>query len=100
MLSPLLTIIIEPVDPKTDEEEHFQDVQWQKERQLCDAFDKLSVRKEVVYSLSQRVHPTRSATKLSLPGGVQDWRVDFWRGCLDACQPEGKEAGLEKPGSL
>ena len=92
--------IIEPVDPKTGEEEYFQDVQRQKERQLRNAFDKLSVRKEVVYSLFQRAHPTGSATKLNLPGGVADWRVDFWHGCLDAYQPEGKEAGLEKPGSL
>ena len=86
---------IDSADPEADEGEHFQDVQRQKERQLRNAFDKLSVRKEVIDNLFQRVYPTGSARKLSLPSGVQDWRVDFWYGCLDACQPEGKGALLK-----
>ena len=39
--------------------------------------------------------PVGSAKKLILPGKDQDWRVGFWLGCLDACDPEGKEALFE-----
>ena len=32
---------------------------------------------------------------MKLPGKENDWRVDFWLGCLAACQPEAKGALLK-----
>ena len=50
---------------------------------------------ERVEALKHHIFPTGSARVLKLPGMQEDWRADFWRGCLDACQPEGKGALLQ-----
>ena len=45
--------------------------------------------------LSERIIPVGSAKALKFPGIKQDWRIDFWQGCLQACQPEAKGAVLK-----
>ena len=85
---------VQPVDPDTDEDEYFQRVKNDKEKDLRSAFERLSIREAIVDSLLQHIYPTGSARVLKLPGIRNDWRVDFWMGCLDACRPEGKGALL------
>ena len=89
---------IQPVDPDVVEDVYFQERKNDKEEALHRVFEQLSgvkVRKEILDSLFKRIYPTGSARVLKLPGIGQDWRVDFWLGCLDACQPEAKGALLK-----
>ena len=86
---------VDSPNPKIKEEEYFEKVMKNKVESLNNTFTKLSFKKETLNKITKNVYPAGSATKLLLPGKSQDWRVDFWRGCLDACDPKGKKALFE-----
>ena len=89
---------IRPVDPDDDEQEFFEERLKKKTELLCRRFKEekgLHIGEERANQLSNRILPTGSARDLKLPGGIEDWRVDFWCGCLDACKEEAKGAVLK-----
>ena len=85
---------VQPTDPDADETEYFQDLQMKKTQEIRRSLETLIAQKKILEALFKRVYPTGSARILKLPGIPQDWRVDFWYGCLDACLPEGRAALL------
>ena len=75
--------------PKEDPKCYFKQKQNQKVKSLKSAFRNLSLQED---TLTQNIHPAGSASQLILPGKPQDWRIDFWQGCLAACDPKAKGA--------
>ena len=87
---------VEPSDPEVEEDEYFEEVSKGQAKELNNIFiSKLSLPEATIKKIEKNIFPAGSARKLQLPGRSHDWRVDFWRGCLDACDPEGKEALFE-----
>ena len=85
---------VEPSDPDMKDDEYFENIFKEKVEKLKSIFVKeLSLKEHT--SKKVAILPAGSAKKLILPGKDQDWRVGFWLGCLDACDPEGKEALFE-----
>ena len=85
---------MDPTSPRADEAEHFTSVLDAKKRSMRESFKRAGL-EEVFDQLSQSyIHPVGSATKFNLPSG-QNWQAEFWKGCLDACKPEGKGALLK-----
>ena len=87
---------VEPSDPEIDESEYFEKVLKEQVEKLKNIFiSELSLQEATLMKIANNIFPVGSARKLDLPGRSQDWRVDFWLGCLDACDPEGKKALFE-----
>ena len=85
---------VDPAGPSADEAEHFTSVLDARKRSMRECFERAGL-EEVFDQLSQSyIHPVGSARKLILPSG-HNWQAEFWKGCLDACQPEGKGALLK-----
>ena len=59
---------------------------------LKSAFRKLPLNEATANKITPKIYPAGSARKLNLPGKTHDWRIDFWQGCLDACDPKAKGA--------
>ena len=81
---------MEPADPDQDEVDFFQETLQNQKLALRRHFEQLRIKTKVVEVLSKRIIPAGSRV-LKLPG-IENWQVDFWRGCEQACQPEGKGA--------
>ena len=86
---------VEPADPDKDEVEYFAEILRDKKELLCRHFAQIPIQRSLVDMLATRIFPVGSARALELPGMEQDWRANFWLGCLDACQAEGKGALLK-----
>ena len=84
---------VEPAAPNEDEVKHFKSTLAAKKQALSDCFKKLRHKQAIVGALENRTYPVGSAKKLKLPTD-ENWQAEFWRGCLDACQPEGRGALL------
>ena len=84
---------VEPSHPTESPEKYFNKKKEEKVTSLKNAFRKeLSFNKATSNKITQNIYPAGSARKLILPGQPQDWRIDFWQGCLDACDPRAKGA--------
>ena len=86
---------IQPAGPDEDEVECFKQKLEDKKTALRKHFSQFQIEMKKVEALKQRIFPTGSARVLKLPGMQEDWRADFWRGCLDACKEDGKGALLK-----
>ena len=85
---------VEPSDPDMEDDEYFENIFKEKVEKLKSIFVKeLSLKEHTLKKVA--ILPAGSAKKLILPGKYQDWRFDFWRGCVYACDPEGQEALFE-----
>ena len=78
--------------PKEDPECYFKQKKNQKVKSLKSAFRNLSLQEDTLKKITQNIHPAGSASQLFLPGKTEDWRIEFWQGCLDACDPKAKDA--------
>ena len=86
---------VQPANPGINEAQYFSEIFTRKREVLNEHFCLVPIERERVDNLMRRVYPTGSARVLKLPGKENDWRVDFWLGCLAACQPEAKGALLK-----
>ena len=86
---------VEPVDPNEDEDTYFKKRLRDRRAALYHRFSRLHIGSDEVKLLKNRMYPTGSARVLRLPGMQEDWREDFWQGCLEACHPEGQGALLK-----
>ena len=85
---------VDSTDPDMEDDEYFKNIFEDKKKQLnCIFVEELALKDGTLKK--EAIHPAGSTKKLILPGQSQDWRVDFWRGCLYACDPEGKKALYE-----
>ena len=85
---------VEATDPDIEDGDYFKDVSKEKMKKLRSIFlNELSLKEKTLKKVA--ILPAGSAKKLILPGKDQDWRFDFWCGCLYACDPEGQEALFE-----
>ena len=84
---------VEPAHPRADEAEHFTNMLHVKKTSMRECFKRVG-HEEVFNRLSTYIYPVGSARKLTLPTG-QNWQAEFWRGCLEACQLEGRGALLK-----
>ena len=85
---------VEPADPDSDEVKYFEQIREKNVDEFSKAFEELSL-KEEFEKLKTHIFPAGSARALQLPGMNEDWRIDFWRGCIDACKEEAKGALLK-----
>ena len=86
--------VVEATDPDKEDDEYFEEVLKEKVEKLRSIFlNELSLKEDTLKKIN--IYPVGSAKKLILPGKTQDWRYDFWYGCLYACDPEGKDALFE-----
>ena len=65
------------------------------EEKLQEAFEGLCIKPEAPEELKMRTYPVGSAKVLELPGMGEDWRAEFWYGCIEACREEGKGAAFK-----
>ncbi|CAI8027824.1 Translocase of chloroplast 125, chloroplastic [Geodia barretti] len=65
---------------------HFQQKVKKKTSRLRDCFNDLNHVKDFDRFIAKRIYPVGSSKKLRLPG-IEDWQVEFWQGCVDACKP-------------
>ena len=85
---------VEATDPDMEDDEYFKKIFEDKKKKLNSIFiEELALKDGTLKK--EAILPAGSAKKLILPGQSQDWRFDFWRGCLDACDPEGQDALFE-----
>ena len=85
---------VESPDPDMEDDEYFKSIFEEKVKKLHSIFlEELTLKEDTLKKVT--IHPAGSAKKLILPGQSQDWRIDFWRGCLYACAPESKDALFE-----
>lgn len=87
--------MVEAVDPDMEDDYYFEKVRKEKVENLKSIFKEFSFEEATLEKIKQNIYPVGSARKLILPGQSQDWRIDFWRGCLDACDPESKQANFQ-----
>ena len=89
-----LTFANQVVSPRPNEnlECYFKEKQKQKVKKLKCAFRNLSLQEDTLKKVTENIQPVGSASQLILPGETQDWRIDFWQGCLRACDPKAKGA--------
>ena len=85
--------LVSPADPDSDKADYFIQLKERNLEEFRQAFEVLSI-KEVFECLKMRIYPVGSARILQLPGMEDDWRVEFWRGCLEACREDTKRAVL------
>ena len=87
----------DPPDPDTNVIEYFEKQKETNIEEFKTAFKKFSIEKELFEDLKTRIYPVGSAKVLKLPGmgEDEDWRVGFWRRCLDACNEEARGAILK-----
>ena len=84
---------VDPVNPSENVEEHFAKVEQQKLADLERAFKQSNIN-SIFNDIKTHILPVGSARVLHLPGKIEDWRVSFWKGCIEACAEEGKGALL------
>ena len=84
---------MELASPTADEDGHYKQCLTAKKEALKECFEKLGYG-PIFEELAKRTYAVGSARKLELPTG-ENWQAEFWRGCLDACKPEGKGALLK-----
>ena len=87
----------DPPDPDTNVIEFFEKQKETNVEEFKAAFEEFSIKKELFEDLKTRIYPVGSAKVLQLPGmgEDEDWRVGFWRRCLDACNQEARGAMLK-----
>ena len=100
--------LVDPPDPETDKVEYFKHLmqydvmqydvmqydvmQYDVMQYDVQEFERISralnINEELLKKLKTRIYPAGSVRHLKLPGMGEDWRVDFWRGCLEVCSEE------------
>ena len=77
--------------------EHFEEMKQENVKEFEKVFRSFIINEELVEKLKTRIYPVGSAKVLKLPGMAdgEDWRGDFWKGCLEACKEEAKGAALK-----
>ena len=86
---------VDPPDPDADEVEYFKQIKTRNEEEFDKALKRFIINDASFAKLKKRIHPTGSAKVLELPGMEEDWRAEFWYGCIEACREEGKGAVLK-----
>ena len=86
---------VDSPDPDADEVEYFKEVKTRNEEEFDKALKRFIINDASFANLKKRIHPTGSAKVLKLPGMEEDWRAEFWSGCIEACREEGKGAVLK-----
>ena len=89
--------LVDPPDPGADVVEYFKEIKARNIEDFNLTFKEFNIKDQLI----KRVHiyPVGSAKVLHLPGMAEDWRTTFWKGCLDACNEEGRETLLNLAGS-
>ena len=77
--------LVDPPDPESSEVEHFKTLMDINLEEFGRVLREMNINRD----LKTCIHPVGSAKELKLPGMGEDWRVGFWRGCLEACREEG-----------
>ena len=83
---------VDPPNPEANKVDFFKDKIKSNVTEFEKAFNGFSIKLE---NLETNIHPVGSARVLQLPGMGEDWRVDFWRGCIEACRDDAKGAMLK-----
>ena len=79
---------VKPARPNVSEDEFFIQILEAKKRELEEYFETM-LSPTLAQTLAQRIFPTATVREFRLPV-TDDWRVDFWTGCIEAARP-GKE---------
>ena len=77
--------LVDPPDPESSEVEYFKGLK----NINLEEFERVLREMNINKDLKTCIHPVGSAKTLQLPGMGEDWRVGFWRGCLEVCREEG-----------
>ena len=80
-----LTFAYRSYDDDSDDA-YFQQKVKEKTSRLRDCFNDLNHVEDFDRFIVNRIYLVGSSKKLRLPT-VDDWQVEFWRGCVGACKP-------------